>query len=95
MSYRDSVKRTLSHVGGQQPLTNGALGLCGETGEVADIIKKHVFHGKPLDREHLIEELGDVRWYMELLCMALNTTLEEVEAKNTEKLQKRYPNGFP
>ena len=46
------------------------LGLIGETGEVADILKKHLWHGADLDREHFIEELGDVAWYAAALAWA-------------------------
>lgn len=72
----------------------GAMGLCGEAGEVSEVIKKFLFQGAVLDRNKLLKELGDVRWYFELLCIALNTTIEEVEAINMEKLAKRFPNGF-
>lgn len=78
----------------QSALTLAALGLAGEIGEVVDCIKKHVFHGHPLDRDMLIKELGDVEWYANLLRVYLNTTLEEVHAQNILKLSMRYPRGF-
>jgi NTP pyrophosphatase (non-canonical NTP hydrolase) len=95
--YRHEVIRTcgdLTRAWGKDGLLMGALGLTGEAGEVADLIKKHVFHDQPLDEEKLIKELGDVRWYLEYLCICLNQFVEEVEAINIQKLQKRYPNGF-
>lgn len=97
MSYRDEVLRTVSNemfFDDKKALTNGALGLCGESGEVADLVKKHIFHGAPIDREKLVKELGDVRWYFEVICIVLGVTREEVEAQNVLKLRKRYPNGF-
>lgn len=99
MSYRESVLRTAPPVregtAGTRDLFNlGALGLAGESGEVVDLLKKHLFHGKDLDREKLLLELGDVRWYMEALCVAAGFTMDQVEAANVDKLRKRYPDGF-
>jgi NTP pyrophosphatase (non-canonical NTP hydrolase) len=79
----------------EQLLAWDALGLCGEAGEVADIIKKSVFHKKGFDKEHLLEELGDVLWYAAALCSHLDTPLSKVLEMNVEKLKKRYPDGFP
>ena len=75
-------------------LLNGALGLTGEAGEVADQIKKTIFHGHKFDYDGLIKELGDVCWYLALLCHAIDVPLEEVMIRNIEKLKKRYPEGF-
>ena len=77
-----------------QTLTNGVMGLCGEAGEASDIVKKHLFQGHELNREKLIDELGDVAWYLALTSHALGLTLEEVLEHNIEKLKKRYPEGF-
>ena len=75
-------------------LINGVMGLCGESGEAIDIVKKHLAQGHELDREHLIKELGDVAWYLAETATALDVTLEEVFNQNIEKLKKRYPEGF-
>ena len=75
-------------------LLNGVMGLCGESGEAIDIVKKHLMHGHELDREHLIDELGDVAWYIAETAFALDVDLEEVLMRNIEKLKKRYPQGF-
>lgn len=75
-------------------LINGALGLPGEAGEVADAIKKYIFHGHEFNREEIIKELGDVCWYVVMLCHAINVPLEVVLNQNIEKLKKRYPDGF-
>ena len=75
-------------------LDNAIMGLCGEVGECADIVKKHRFQGHDLDREHLIDELSDVCWYVALLATALDTPLEDVMRHNIDKLRKRYPDGF-
>lgn len=75
-------------------LINGVMGLCGESGEAIDIVKKHLAQGHELDREHLMKELGDIAWYLAETATALDVTLEEVLSGNIEKLKKRYPEGF-
>lgn len=79
---------------GRELLINSVMGLCGESGEVIDLVKKHVSHGHPLNREKLIDELGDVAWYLVECATVLDVTLEEVLERNIEKLKKRYPEGF-
>ena len=63
-------------------------------GEVAEIVKKHVFHGGPLSREDLGSELGDVLWYLAHLADLIGMSLEEIASANATKLRARYPNGF-
>lgn len=75
-------------------LVNGLMGLCGESGEAMDILKKCMYQGHPLDREALAKELGDVAWYLALASSALGYSLERICEKNIEKLRERYPNGF-
>jgi NTP pyrophosphatase (non-canonical NTP hydrolase) len=75
-------------------LINGVMGLCGESGEVIDIVKKHLAQGHALDREKIIKELGDVAWYMAEIATVLDVELEDVLVQNIEKLKKRYPEGF-
>lgn len=75
-------------------LTNSVMGLCGESGEACDIVKKHLFHGHELDRDSLIKELGDVAWYLAEAAEALDVSLDEILERNIEKLKKRYPEGF-
>ena len=75
-------------------LINGVMGLCGESGEAIDIVKKHLAQGHDLDREALIKELGDIAWYLAETATALDVSLEEVFSRNIEKLKKRYPDGF-
>lgn len=79
---------------GRGLLLNGVMGLNGEAGEVIDCVKKACFQGHELDREHLIEELGDVAWYLAVCAEALGVTLEEVLKRNIDKLKTRYPDGF-
>ena len=75
-------------------LINGVMGLCGESGEAIDIVKKWLAQGHELDREHLIKELGDVAWYIAEIAYILNVPLEDVLQKNIDKLKSRYPDGF-
>ena len=75
-------------------LINGALGLCGESGEVADLVKKAYMQGHTIDREHVAKELGDVCWYIAEAATAIGYELEEILQMNIDKLKARYPNGF-
>ncbi len=75
-------------------LLNGVMGLCGESGECIDLVKKHLHQGHELDREKLCKELGDVAWYLAETAWALDLSLEEVLRGNLDKLKKRYPQGF-
>lgn len=72
----------------------GVMGLCGESGEAIDLVKKHIAQGHELDREHLLEELGDIAWYLAETAYALDADLEDVFEANIAKLKKRYPEGF-
>ncbi len=75
-------------------LINGVMGLCGESGEAIDIVKKHLAQGHELDREKLAKELGDIAWYLAETATALDLNLEDVFEANIEKLRRRYPEGF-
>ena len=75
-------------------LINGVMGLCGESGEAIDIVKKWLAQGHELDRQKLAKELGDIAWYLAETATALDMDLEEILEANIEKLRKRYPEGF-
>ena len=75
-------------------LMNALMGLCGESGEAIDIMKKHLYQGHELDREKLIKELGDVAWYLAEAATGLDIDLSEVLQRNLDKLHARYPQGF-
>ena len=74
--------------------SNMCMGLAGETGETVDIFKKHIYQGKDLDINDVIEEIGDILWYIANLCNVNRITMKECMESNVEKLRKRYPNGF-
>ena len=92
--YQREAIRTASINNSTLLLTEGVIGLCGETGECADIVKKFLFQGHKLDYDHLAEELGDVAWYLTIAAHAIGYDLDEILLKNCEKLRKRYPDGF-
>ncbi len=75
-------------------LIKNALGLAGEAGETVEMIKKHVFHGKQLDKVKLTKELGDVLWYVSQLAAAAEIDLNDVDETNITKLKERYPEGY-
>lgn len=98
--YQQDAARTLiakpdaEYTGDQIMLVWNAMGLAGEAGEVADTIKKAVFHQHGIDRDKLIKELGDVLWYVAALCTKLDTSMSEVMDRNIAKLIERYPEGY-
>jgi len=71
-----------------------ATGLIGEAGEVADYIKKGVFHQHGISSEKIVDELGDVLWYLTSLCTLAGIELSDVMEHNVRKLKARYPNGY-
>ncbi|WP_270943123.1 nucleoside triphosphate pyrophosphohydrolase family protein [Romboutsia lituseburensis] len=90
--YQKKVERTRNY--DNTELANYTLGLVCESGEVGDIIKKHLYHGHDLDKNKIVSELGDVMWYLNNICNVLDISIEEVAKSNIEKLMKRYPDGF-
>ncbi len=75
-------------------LINSVMGLCGESGEAIDIVKKWLAQGHDLDKAHLAKELGDIAWYLAEAATALDIPLEDIFQANLDKLKKRYPQGF-
>ena len=73
---------------------NACLGLSGEVGEFNDMIKKWVFHEKELDMEHAKKEMGDVLWYVAMMCESFGWNMDEIMQMNVDKLKARYPEGF-
>lgn len=95
--YQTEAMRTASGVtatSDENLILNGAMGLCGESGEIIDLLKKNMFQGHDIDNEHLAKECGDVLWYLAVLAKGLGYDLDEIAEMNVEKLRKRYPDGF-
>ncbi len=99
MNFSDYQQKAMrsAHVkepGELKTLQNAALGLAGESGEVADLIKKASFQGHAIDEGHLAEEIGDILWYCALAATGLGMDLNEIAENNIAKLTARYPQGF-
>ena len=93
--YQQLALRTAGNHGDfDRTLMYTALGLTGEAGETAEMIKKAFFHGHELDREKVKKELGDVLWYVAVMADALDMSLDDVAQHNIDKLARRYPEGF-
>lgn len=94
--YQDMALATWARTPGDpdSDLAYLTLGMVGETGEVAEHVKKHLRHGKPLDYAELNKELGDALWYLAVMAYELGFRLEDVAADNIVKLKARYPDGF-
>lgn len=95
-NYPFDAGRTAIFKNDNERLNCGALGLAGEVGEVVEIIKKHQYQGKKLDWYQLMLELGDVLWYIQLICAASNGDFDlwDIILANMVKLNQRYPHGF-
>ena len=90
--YQKSAMTTLNPtLDRKDVLINSVMGLCGESGEAIDIVKKWLMQGHELDKEHLIKELGDVAWYLAEASTALDVPLETVFQENLDKLHRRFP----
>lgn len=75
-------------------LQHAILGLSSEIGELADAVKKYVIYEKEIDSENIIEEVGDILWYLSIVCNTMNFSMEEAAQANIEKLKKRYPDRY-
>ena len=93
--YQQFAMKTLNpELSKKDVLINGVMGLCGESGEAIDIVKKWLAQGHELDKEKLAKELGDIAWYLAETATALDIPLEDIFRGNIEKLARRYPEGF-
>ena len=93
--YQELAMRTLNPaLSNKDVLINSVMGLCGESGECIDIVKKWLAQGHELDREKLAKELGDVAWYLAEAATALEIPLERILEGNIDKLKRRFPEGF-
>lgn len=93
--YQELAQRTANkELSPASHFMNGILGLAGEAGECCDIVKKHYYQDGREVKEKVLDELGDVLWYIAETASALGFTLDQVAEHNVEKLKKRYPQGF-
>lgn len=100
MNLNDYQKACSKTASSETKLQGWTLGLCGETGEFADIVKKHTEHGVnvlkngKIVRDAMIEELGDVLYYLAVIADFIDVDLDTVAGINIAKLAARYPDGF-
>lgn len=92
--YQKAADRTSGDLVPWDKIRNGCYGLNGEAGECIDILKKVEFQGHTFDPTRLIDELGDVLWYVAQTATGLGVSLEDVAKHNINKLRERYPEGF-
>lgn len=93
--YQNLAQRTSNKkLSKGEHVINGALGMCGESGEVSDLVKKAYMQGHKIDREKICEEIGDVLWYCAEMSAWMGIDLGEIAQMNIDKLIERYPNGF-
>lgn len=85
---------TASFSASKASLVHSVMGICGEAGELLDSIKKTVIYDKELDIDNIVEELGDLEFYMEMLRQEIDLTREFILVKNISKLEKRYPTKY-
>lgn len=90
--YQKKANRTLD--GNEQVLTNCALGLSAESGQVITLVKNYTFRGQKLDPEQLKHEMGDVLWYLSQIAQWAGIDFDDVAQNNIETLNQRYPNGY-
>ena len=96
VAFSDRIVELDSKGANIERLLTAGVGINAEGGEFLEIIKKMIFQGKPWNednKDHLITELGDMMWYVMQACIALETPIDQVIARNVEKLEKRYPGG--
>lgn len=91
------VGRNAEYCHGVNPafhLLHALLGIVSEAGELADQLKRHIIYEQPLDRNNVLEEIGDIEWYLAKGARCMDSNLEEVRDANIAKLQKRFPEKF-
>jgi NTP pyrophosphatase (non-canonical NTP hydrolase) len=94
-AYQQAATRTINPALDEtQRLLDAAAGLAEEAGEVLGHVRKHVMQQRPLDRDAVVKELGDVLWCVAIVSASLGVSLSEVASVNEEKLRARYPDGL-
>jgi len=94
IEYQLNARRTAKDECKIEKLSHSLEGLTSEVGEIADTIKKYKRYGQELDVMNIREEVGDVLWYLAMLCDSANLSLEMCAADNITKLKTRYPDKF-
>ena len=93
--YQEKALRTINvRLTKKEQLSNLCMGLAGESGEVVDYIKKCMYHNHKLYKQKVIEELGDLMWYLTNIATFLQIPMDIILNENIKKLEERYPDGF-
>lgn len=93
--YAKFVASLVKDMGSQTlDIHHAATGIAGEAGELLDCSKKHWVYGKPLDTENMVEELGDLMFYVTAMLLLIDVPMATILQKNVEKLEKRYPQEY-
>ncbi|WP_220750907.1 nucleoside triphosphate pyrophosphohydrolase family protein [Apilactobacillus xinyiensis] len=88
--YQKEANKTL--IGDEQVLTNCALGLASETGQLVDLVKKYTFHGEEMSKEQLTKEMGDVLWYLSQVAQWNDINFDDVAKYNIKRLRNKKNN---
>ena len=91
---REAFKTANKSLSDRDMLANGVIGLAGESGEIAEIVKKHLYQGHDFDKNSIKKEIGDVMWYVALICTSVGVDLGEILDANIAKLRERYGEKF-
>ncbi len=89
IKYNETLTKGLS-----PRVEHGVIGLVTESGELMDAVKKAKYYGKEIDTVNIVEEMGDLMWYMAIIADQLGVSFEEIWDKNIRKLKARYPEKF-
>jgi NTP pyrophosphatase (non-canonical NTP hydrolase) len=93
--YQKAAARTMNpRLTDQEKLLDAAAGIAEEAGEVLAHVRKHLYQGKPLDKEKLAEELGDVLWCVAAVASAMSMSVDQIGTSNIAKLGSRWPDGI-
>lgn len=88
---KDGAELLVSMTSAKMNLMHMAIGISGEAGELLDAVKKHVVYNKPLDLDNIVEELGDIEFYLEGIRQELGLYRSDILEANAAKLERRYP----
>lgn len=94
VDYNDFVINLASPTDTKGHVVHAAMGLSSEAGEILDNVKAHLYYGKELDVANLLEEAGDILWFLSLLLQQFDYTIEDAVAGNRAKLIARYGDKF-
>lgn len=85
----------LTHAEWRDSVVYGALAIAGEAGELANLVKKWLYHQEPIEPDRIMDEAGDILWHLADFLASMDfESLNDVAQRNLEKLSNRWPEGF-